>query len=203
MSEQTGSAGVELDALRRRCRSARRALGDDDRRRADARVVEGLLGLAQLADPGDVALYLPTDGEVDLGAAAAALRARGATLWLPVIGPARSMRLARWDESDDLEVNHFGILEPSTSAPSREATDVDVVLIPCVAVDAAGNRVGFGAGFYDRALAGSPDESRPLLVGIAFEVQVVDAVEPAPWDVPLDLVVTDQRVIRPNAHDPG
>ena len=69
-----------------------------------------------------------------------------------------------------------------------------MVVVPCVAVDPSGNRLGFGAGYYDRALAGP---SPVIRLGVAFEVQVVDRIEPAPWDVPLDVVVTESRVIRP------
>ena len=72
--------------------------------------------------------------------------------------------------------------------------------MPCVAVDPDGHRLGFGAGYYDRALAGAAATAR---IGVAFEVQVVDRLEPAPWDVPLDVVVTEARTIRPDAHDPG
>jgi 5-formyltetrahydrofolate cyclo-ligase len=74
---------------------------------------------------------------------------------------------------------------------------IDVIALPCVAVDPAGTRVGFGTGFYDRALAGIGElASPPILVGAAFEAQLLGAIDRRDWDVPLDLVVTEKRTIR-------
>lgn len=190
-----------FDELRHRCREARRRLGPPERADAEAGIVDRLLALDELRDPADVAWYLPTDGEVDLRGAVDALSARGTTLWLPVIGAARSMRFARWTPDTELALNRYGIPEPAPASsgpaePARRADELDVVIVPCVAVDDRGTRVGFGAGYYDRALGAAPVDRRPRAIGVAFEVQVVDVLEPAPWDVPLDVVVTETRTVR-------
>jgi 5-formyltetrahydrofolate cyclo-ligase len=201
MNRPTPREGGPLDELRRRRRDARRQLGPSERTRAEADLVARLLALDELRDAPAVAWYLPTDGEVDLGTAVDVLRARGATLWLPVIGEARSMRFARWTAETELVANRYGIAEPTVPDGSRPAGEVrlaeelDVVVVPCVAVDEHGTRVGFGAGYYDRALGNLSPDRRPRSIGVAFEVQVVEGLEPAPWDVPLDVVVTEARTI--------
>jgi 5-formyltetrahydrofolate cyclo-ligase len=113
------------------------------------------------------------------------------------------MHFARWDEDAALVPNRFGIDEPAPPLEDVAPAELDVVLVPCVAVDADGNRVGFGAGFYDRAFARpdtGPDATTPprraVLVGVVHDVQLVDRIEPDPWDVPMDLIVTGSRVVR-------
>lgn len=155
-----------------------------------------------MRQPGSIALSLPTDGEVDLHGVVAPLRDRGWRLLLPVIGAARTMELVEWAPGTALEPNRFGVLEPTPGTGSvTQVDDVDVVVLPCVAVDEQGNRLGFGAGYYDRLLEPSAAralEARPLRVGAVFDVQMTDVIEPAPWDVPLDVVVTETRVLRPS-----
>jgi 5-formyltetrahydrofolate cyclo-ligase len=201
MSEPPPHVPGALDDLRRRARDARRRLAPDERTRAEAQLVERLVAVEQLDGDAAVGWYLPTDGEVDLRGAAEVLAARGASLWLPVIGEERSMRFARWAADTELVANRYGIPEPADAdhdgggEPARSATELDVVVLPCVAVDEHGTRLGFGAGYYDRALGAAPPDRRPWCVGVAFEAQVVDALVPAAWDVPLDVVVTEARTI--------
>jgi 5-formyltetrahydrofolate cyclo-ligase len=171
------------------------------RRTAQASLIEQLLGLAELARPDEpaasarIGMYLATDGEVDPSSAAEQLEARGWQVLLPVIGPARSMSFAPWSPGSPVVENRFGVAEPAHDDADLVAADaLRVVVVPCVAVDRSGHRIGFGAGYYDRALA---DASATLRVGVAFEVQVVDRIRPEPWDVPLDVVVTEAGVLRP------
>jgi 5-formyltetrahydrofolate cyclo-ligase len=188
-------------ATRRRARLARRALGDGERAVAEERICRSVESLQELSRAARVGWYLATDGEVDLDPAAGALRAEGTELWLPVGGPSRSMRFAAWTPTTPLVPNRYGIAEPVGSPDELVGpAELDAVVVPCVAVDLEGHRLGFGAGYYDRALA---DAAATARIGVAFEVQVVDRLQPAPWDVPLDVVVTEARTIRPDAHDPG
>lgn len=208
MGELDRGGPTPVEAVRRQRRAARRHKVGSERSSAEEAAVELLCSLPELGAapaPGrrpeqTVGWYLPIDGELDPGGAAGRLRARGWTLLLPVVGADRDMSFVRWEPGDELIENRFGIAEPARSdRPRLAASDLDVVLVPCVAVDPAGNRLGFGAGFYDRALAGTD----AVRIGLAFEVQVVDRLEPEPWDVPLDVIVTEERTLRPDANDPG
>ena len=205
--------GRRSDAeLRAELRRRRGALDADARAAASRELADRLIDLDELATAGTLATYLPTDGELDPNLGLDRLRSRGWRVALPIIDADRSMRFARWDPGTTLAPNRFGIDEPAPPIVEVGIDELDVVLVPCVAVDPDGNRLGFGAGFYDRAFARptltrpaltrpAPDATTPprraVLVGVVHDVQVVDRIEPDPWDVPMDLIVTGARVRRP------
>ena len=205
--------------LRAELRRIRAALDEDEQRDAARQVARRLLELDLLAGTGTLGTYLPTDGEMDPNLALDELRARGWTIALPIVEADRSMRFARWDADARLVPNRFGIDEPEPPLEAVSFDQLDVVLVPCVAVDLEGNRLGFGAGFYDRAFARpdlsaadiaaddpNPDATTPprraVLVGVVHDIQVVDRIEPDPWDVPMDLIVTGARVLSPGGPAP-
>lgn len=94
--------------------------------------------------------------------------------------------------------NRYGILEPAPSGRNLvHVTQLDLIIAPLVAVDRRGWRLGSGAGYYDRCLhprLRSPRWRHPLFVGLAYEFQRVERLEPAVWDVPLDALLTEQRL---------
>ncbi|MEI2700258.1 MAG: 5-formyltetrahydrofolate cyclo-ligase [Microthrixaceae bacterium] len=191
-------------ALRALIRARRRALGGSERRAAERTITALLVDVGELLcgpeQPGrpplDVGWYLATDGEVDLGGVVDELRDRGHRLWLPVVGPDTTMRFRRWEPRTEMTTNRYGIPEPVASADDptaeRPASGLDVVIVPSVVLDRVGHRVGFGAGYYDRALA----DATVTTIGVGFAVQLVEELTPQPWDVTLDVVVTDEGVIR-------
>ena len=91
------------------------------------------------------------------------------------------------------EPGPFGIPQPSATSPLLEP---DTVLVPLLAVDLRGNRLGQGSGHYDRALRRLRSSKRVVAVGIAWECQVIDDVPADPWDEPLDFVATPERIVR-------
>jgi 5-formyltetrahydrofolate cyclo-ligase len=107
------------------------------------------------------------------------------------------MTFARWREGDHFVRSRFGIEEPQPGAQTVAPTRLDVVCVPLVAFDRRGTRLGHGAGYYDATFAFrcAPRRRRPVLVGLAHAVQEVDELDRQPWDVPLDLVVTESEVI--------
>jgi 5-formyltetrahydrofolate cyclo-ligase len=111
------------------------------------------------------------------------------------------MLFAPWADGATRRTNAFGIVEPGTAAGARPVIGLDVVVLPVVGFDPRGNRLGMGAGYYDRALRRRLERGaawrRPLLVGVAFACQQLDDIPASPWDVPLDLVVTERGVIVP------
>jgi 5-formyltetrahydrofolate cyclo-ligase len=104
------------------------------------------------------------------------------------------MQFARYDPDLSLARNRFGIAEPARDAPTVAPRFLDVVLLPVVAFDAAGTRLGSGAGYYDRCFAyrnARQSWHAPLLIGVAFACQEVPALARQAWDVPLDAIVTE------------
>jgi len=111
-----------------------------------------------------------------------------------VDAPARMLRAYRVDDLDrDIEHGYRGIPEPRASCAEVALAHVDWVLVPGVAFDAGGGRLGYGGGYYDRLLP-FVAPGAPRIAG-AFDMQVVDAVPTAPHDVAVDFVVTEQRTL--------
>jgi len=136
-----------------------------------------------------VAGYWPIGDEIDIRPLLYALYHRGHPVLLPVT-PARGEPLAfrRWQPEDRLVQDRFGTMRP-TGAPGIP----DSLLVPLLAFDSRGCRLGYGGGYYDRTLAGLPGRMR---IGCAFAAQQVDAVPVDPYDMPLDVVATDQGIVR-------
>lgn len=186
-------------AIRKSARERRASLADELRQRLDAAINRHLLDLAEHLQPSLVAAFRAFDGEPDLLPALRELESCGARLALPVVqkdpthaggtGGAR-ICLRRWASGSELRPNRFGILEPVGTLEVGLA-EVDLALVPLVAWDASGGRLGMGASFYDRLFQPFADEPRPLRVGVAYGVQEVDRVPLEPWDVPLHMVLTE------------
>ena len=181
-------------------RAARRALGADERAAAAAAVAANL---ARLGLPGPrtrVAVYLPMDCELDPGPAAALARARACTLYAPVITSfsRRRMQFGELSPRAGTRRNRWGIEEPSGTLV--DGRWLDLALVPCVAFDGSGARLGLGAGFYDRHFAFLTRRAvwrRPRLVGLAYEFQHLPRLEQRSWDVPLWGVVTERGIYGP------
>ena len=146
-----------------------------------------------------IALYMDADGEIGTQYLLDALINRGLSCYLPVlVEETTTLEFRQTLPDQPLETNFFGLLEPDSSAPTIQPTDLSTVFMPLVAFDEAGNRLGMGKGYYDRSfeflLQGN--ESGPYLVGLAHECQRVENLEAAGWDVPLRGVITDQSFYR-------
>ena len=176
----------------------RRALDFRERRlRADA-LCRQLFRQALFNNSRRVAVYLPSDGEVDTSDIIARAWALGKQVYLPVLVPHQHNRLwfARYQPDTPLVSNRFGIPEPEVVHRQRVAPyALDLVLTPLVGFDDAGNRLGMGGGFYDRSFAFLHQRRswyKPRLVGVAYDFQQLPQLPAQAWDVPLTAVVTDR-----------
>ena len=162
---------------------------------ADA-LASALKRLPALQSPGFVAGYWAVRGELPLHALLAP--APPFTYCLPVLTPERSLKFSPWKFGDDVTPNGFGIPEPS-EAERLEPAAMDAVLLPLLAFDRRGTRLGSGAGYYDRSFEFLRDRvrpSKPLLIGVAYGFQEVEHLPEQPWDVPLDFIATEGELIR-------
>lgn len=184
----------DLRALRREIRARRAALSPALRIAAAEQVADRLLALEHAPASGHVAGYWAVDGEMPLHAWQTRLPP-DCVYCLPVLGDDARLRFAPWRPGDALVSNRFGIPEPDVPPGALlDAASLAMIALPLVAFDALCHRVGMGGGWYDRSLAGLRESPvRPLLVGIGYELQRVDTLRPAAWDVPLDAVCTESH----------
>lgn len=122
----------------------------------------------------------------------------GARYHLPILGPRHQLQFGSFRAGDTVRANRFGIPEPAEPDRLLAPVDLDLVLMPLTAFDRSGNRLGSGGGWYDRSFSFRADGSRtsPILVGIAYADQETASVPHEPWDVRMDMVITDRELIR-------
>lgn len=122
-----------------------------------------------------------------------------ALIYLPKIIDYQDKTMHFYPDCDDKIHNRFGIAEPNSVDKPLDIPKFDVVLVPLVAFDQQGNRLGMGAGFYDRAFsATNSSNKKPLLIGLAHDFQQVTSLQPEVWDMPLDVILTPQKVFDPS-----
>jgi len=193
------STPVDRAALRKALRERRAALPAAERIAAAQAVVAQLEQVPEFMTDRRIGGYWAVDGELPLAALMGGLRARDQQYCLPVIGADRLLRFAPWRPGTAVETNRFGIPEPACAAADLLApADIDVVLVPLLGFDRNGHRLGFGGGWYDRSfafLAGRADVGKPVLVGVGYALQEIDALDAQPWDVRLDYVATERELL--------
>lgn len=180
-------------ALRASARAARAAAHAADDGRAGARVAAHFL--ARFAPPSGttVSAYWAVGAEMDAGLLMAALHAQGARVALPAIrAPGQPLAFRLWQPGDTLVPGALGIGEPRKEAPEIEPT---CLVVPLLAFDRAGFRLGQGGGYYDRTLAALRAKGRVRAIGLAYAAQEVAAVPHGATDEPLDGIVSEREAI--------
>lgn len=191
-------------AIRKQLRSRRRALSASEQRHAALGLFRVAAGSAPFRNSDRIGFYLPNDGELDILPLLEHACSLGKHCYLPVLDPLgdNRLRFLPWEAGDPLTFNRFGIPEPRRPARERVRADrLDLLLMPLVAFDCVGNRLGMGGGFYDRTLAFLRRRRfwhRPICYGVAHDLQEVDGLDAKAWDVPLDGCLTNSRLLRFN-----
>ncbi len=171
----------------------RNALSEAERARLSEAIAERAGDIMVSLLPDCVALYRPIGSECETRAIMVKATSTGAEVALPAIIDKTTILFRRFMPGDTLVAGGFGTTFPSARAPTVEP---DVIVLPVVAFDRNGTRLGYGRGFYDRAIARQRAAGRsPKLIGIAFSVQEVEGIPQEPHDVRLDWIVTDKEVL--------
>jgi 5-formyltetrahydrofolate cyclo-ligase len=149
-----------------------------------------------LAMPPGIAIsgYWPLPGEIDVRPALAHYHAEGHPIGLPVvIGKGEPLLFRQWDPEVDLVQGSFRVMTPP---PEATVVVPSILLVPLLAFDSEGYRLGYGGGFYDRTLAKLRSEAHAVAVGVAYAVQEVPMVPHGSYDQPLDFIVTERAVFK-------
>ncbi len=187
---------MSLLEAKRTLRSAmlawRAALGEEERRAAGQGLLESFRRERPFETPTVVSGFWPMAEELDIRPLMIELTNQGCQLCLPVVVAKREPLVFRaWRPGDALEQGVFGTLHPS---PKREVLEPDALIVPLLACDQQGWRLGYGGGFYDRTLRGLRRRKSVVAMGVAFDAQFLDEEVPhGPDDERLDWLLTDKR----------
>ncbi len=189
----------EKQALRKRLLAKRSALGAAERERCSAQAARHLMSFAPLTQCRAILAYYPFRDEIDPRPFLAEALRRDQQVWLPLTDPAKRRLIPyRYEGEHMLRTGAYGIREPDPAIAARaDLSLLDAVLLPGVAFDTSGGRLGYGGGYYDRFLPALTN--RPLLIGLGFSLQVIERVPREAHDWPLDYLATEDGVIGPFA----
>lgn len=178
-------------------RARRAALSGSARAQADRALSERLDALVAGTGLQLIAGYWAMKDEPELAAVLARWSALGRTVLLPkVVAADAPLVFLRWEPGAAMVAGPFGTVHPADGAPMRP----ELLVIPCLGFDPRCYRLGYGGGYYDRTLEGLPEA---LGVGVAYDCCALSGFVPHAHDLPLDCVVTETRVLRRRATDPG
>ena len=186
---------MKRSALRRELRRRRRRLPASQRERAGALVSHRLRSHPWFTRARHVALYRAFDGELPLTELSRLSQSSGKRLYLPRLAARGSMVFLKLGPERQLVRHRLGVLQPSRGA-RRDPRHLDLVLVPLVAFDASGTRLGMGGGHYDRCFSFLKRRRRwrrPKLLGVGYHFQLVSPLQRAAWDVPLHGAITDRE----------
>ena len=184
---------VEIDNRKKDLRG-RMKIRRAQERGGDGSIAENFLSLSEIQDKKVFFVYHSFGTEADTMPAIDGLFAREKTVLLPRV-EGRDMVAVPYEKGAPLHAGAYGIFEPSGQA---YAGKVDVVVLPLLAADPRGGRLGYGGGYYDRYLSDAT-AGKALKIGYCYDFQVVEDACADERDVPLDIIVTDKRVIRVHA----
>ena len=182
--------------LRELCLARRARLTPADRCRMSAMIAKHVSAMPAFLDSRTVMLYMALPQEVQTEALLAECHRRAKRVAVPVVRRHGLLAAELRPGQAELKPGRFGILEPAAGTAVISPDDIDCVLVPGIAFDGRGARLGFGKGYYDRFLCQLPAATH--LCGLAFALQIVERVPDMPHDVRMQWLVTERGVRRCN-----
>jgi 5-formyltetrahydrofolate cyclo-ligase len=178
--------------LRTRMQAVRRVIPVEACRERSARANARVIELPEFARAQTIAGYSAIRKELDPSELLRVAAEQGKRVVLPRVD-GESLSLHEYRPGDELEESGWGILEPLANTPAIAADSVELVLVPALALDGAGHRIGYGRGFYDRLLPSMPGAFR---VGVAYDFQLVPELPHEAHDTAMHCVISDARTLR-------
>ncbi|MGQ9806080.1 MAG: 5-formyltetrahydrofolate cyclo-ligase [Chlorobiales bacterium] len=185
----------EKKRLRKTMKAERLSLAKDDWLKRSALIVQNITALEKFQTASVVHAFFPDENrnEVNLIPLLKKIISSQKKLLVPVV-EGKELISVELTSVEHLHRSAFGVLEPTERTPSPLEREIDLVLVPLLAVDAKGNRLGYGKGYYDRFFQRL--NQRVFKLGVAFEFQVLETVPASESDVRLDAVVTERGLIK-------
>jgi len=180
--------------IRKKTKEKRRKQSKEEQRKKTKEIKEKLFNLKEYREAKSVLFYVSYNGEVfthDMIREAM----KNKKVVVPISNTEDcSLSLSELKDWMDLHISSYGILEPKQDKIRQiSADDVDLIIVPGVAFDECGNRMGHGKGYYDRLLEKTKNKT---VIALAFEFQIVDKIPAKKHDVPVGMIITEERIIR-------
>jgi len=179
--------------LRKEIKEKRRKISKEEQRKKSKEIKEKLFSLLEYKFTETILYYISFDSEVFTHEIVKeALNEKRVVV--PIINKEDfSLILSELKDWDDLEVGSYGILEPKKEKINKVAiNEIDLIIVPGIAFDMNGNRLGQGKGYYDRLLK----NSNAVKIALAYEIQIVDKVPTKENDIPVDMIISEKRIIK-------
>ena len=181
--------------LRKQICNKRAELSVDFRQQSAQKIADTISAMKIFQQSERIALYFAMNGEVDPSLLMQYAWNAGKTCYLPVLTKHKTLQFVKYAKDDLLVNNSFNIPEPNLTQDDLIAPeDLDMVIVPLVGFDINGNRLGMGCGYYDRTFSFTKNSSghqKTCLVGVAYEFQNLSQIDANPWDVPMNIIVTE------------
>jgi len=182
---------MDKEALRKQFRSIRQQLPDSVQQ-DHANAVFDLFTQSEFTKAEHVALYLPNDGELNIRPIIEWLWENGKNVYLPLLEN-RTLGFALYQKESPLVENKFHIKEPSNEFVV-DPEQLDLIMLPVVAFDQRGYRLGRGGGYYDETCRPIKDHAKPVLLGVAHSEQYIETLPNTPQDVTMDALITNEKI---------
>jgi 5-formyltetrahydrofolate cyclo-ligase len=183
--------------IRQQFRSKRSQLSSLEQNICSAQLALQVIQSKIFQSSKNIAFYLATNGEADPTLILQTAWQQHKNCYLPIVTQEKKLLFAPYFFNDELIPNRYNILEPKNQNNLITPDQLDLVLVPLVAFDKHGHRLGMGAGYYDRTFAflnTTPPPPKPFLLGLAYEWQKVEKLSRESWDVKLNGVATERGV---------
>ena len=189
-----GSSQTSMDIIRERLKEKRKNLTKEQSSELSHAIFLRIIRSSWIQEHSNIGIYYALNGEADTLKLIEFLWSNNQNAFLPVMHH-NSLLFGNFAPNSDLNENTYGIPEPELTKENQvSALELDMVFVPLVAFDQDGYRLGMGGGYYDRTFEKKLKDQKPttpLLVGLAYEFQKQNNLVHEPWDVPLDMVVTE------------
>ena len=184
---------AEKEKIRRRILKLRDGLSSEEREEKSKQIKKKLFALFEFRAAKTVFFYAAKGNEVETKGMIKESLSLGKNVGLPIV-KRKEIFFSQTFNYGKLLPSTFGILEPEEKYPIS-LDEVNLIIVPGIAFDEMGNRIGFGRGFYDRFLKKIPDVFK---IGLAFEIQIVEAIAKDLDDIPVNRIITEKRIIKCN-----
>ncbi len=200
---------MDKQSIRKIYLQKRKALSHNDMIKSSKDICNAVINLEHYKKAQTISLYMPIKNEVDTNIIWQDAINKNKNCYFPKVTDKNSMIFLPADKLEHFAKNKWGILEPTTKIiKSLPVNKLDIMIVPIVAFDSAGNRIGMGKGFFDKALEvhsrismqSSNKEhlknfnTTPILIGVAYEFQKIPLIKSETWDIKLDIIVTEKTV---------